>query len=199
MKKKNTVWEVIKFVLIFFIFTLVWLVVFAACNGDAAGTDYEPFPGASLVFSLVTTLFCISLVHYNYLQRGKQAIDAAYHNVKVQVEKRDSLLKKANELISGYMKHEETVFSSRKEIDYSNIAFLVENYPDLKANHSVTELLKQIDTCENAIAYRKEAYNNLVNQFNSAIHSFPMSLLAGLFRFKDARYYENKKNSWEGE
>lgn len=193
MKRKNIISEVAKFVLIFLFLTIVWLFVFAALNPTPPGVDYEPFPGASLVLSLLTTMVLGALSSYNYLQRGKQAVDAAYHNVTVQVEKRDSLVGQANDLVCSYMAHEQTVYSPKKEIDYKNIALLVETYPELKANHTVMKLLKQIDTCENAIAFRKEAYNNLVNQFNAAIHSFPTSLLAGLCRFSDALYYENRK------
>lgn len=193
MKKKSVLGDVIKFVLIFFILTIVWLFVFAAINNDPSSVDYEPFPGASFVFAFITTLIWVSLSNYNYLQQCKQSVDAAYHNIKAQIDKRDALLGKANDIVGGYMRHEEAVYSSRKELDYTNIAILVESYPELKANQSVMELLKQIDTCENEIALRKETYNNLVNQFNSTIHSFPVNLVSNMFRFNDALYYDKRK------
>lgn len=197
MKKKNVVWEVVKFVLIFLILTFVWMFVFAACSDVPEGVDYEPFPGAFALFGLATTVLISMLANYNYLQSGKQAVDAAYHNVNVQIEKRDSLIGRANDLVGSYLKHEENVFTSRTQLDYSNIALLVESYPELKTNHSVMELLRQIDTCENAIAFRKEAYNKLVNEFNSAIHAFPVSVLAGLCKCRDALYYQDREKSNE--
>ena len=191
MKKKSAIVEFGKFVIIFAIGILVWLVIFAAFNPNKV--DYEPFNGASIVCSFITTLFVYTLLDYNYMQKSKQALNATYHNVKVQLDKKEELLGKANETVNAFMQHEENVHIGIKDKkEKYDLAVLVEKYPNLKSDHSVMELLKQINECESSIAYRKEQYNILVNDYNSAIHSFPSAIICSIAKLEDALYYEDR-------
>ena len=61
---------------------------------------------------------------------------------------------------------------------------LAENYPDLKANEQFLHLQSRISGLENAIADRREFYNESVNINNVAIEQFPGVLLARWFSFK---------------
>lgn len=71
----------------------------------------------------------------------------------------------------------------------------LENYPDLKANESIMELLRQIQDCENGLASEKLAYNSAVEQYNLLIHSFPATILRKLFHFADAEFYQGAEDS----
>jgi len=60
---------------------------------------------------------------------------------------------------------------------------LAESYPELKANEQFLHLQSRISGLENAIADRREFYNESVNINNVAIEQFPGNLLARMFNF----------------
>ncbi|MFP5306175.1 MAG: LemA family protein, partial [Gammaproteobacteria bacterium] len=62
----------------------------------------------------------------------------------------------------------------------------VEAYPELKANQSIQQLLGRITGLENAIADRREFYNEAVNLNNVRIEQFPDVVVARLFGFRSA-------------
>jgi len=61
---------------------------------------------------------------------------------------------------------------------------VAENYPDLKADQSFRHLQGRITELENAIADRRELYNEAVNLNNIRIQTFPDLIVARLFDFK---------------
>jgi LemA protein len=67
---------------------------------------------------------------------------------------------------------------------------VAEAYPDLKSNQTFQQLQTRISALENAIADRREFYNESVNVNNVRIEQFPASLLAGFFGFKPAELLE---------
>ena len=64
-----------------------------------------------------------------------------------------------------------------------NIVATVEAYPELKANQSIQQLLARITGLENAIADRREFYNESVNLNNVRIEQFPDVVVARLLGF----------------
>ena len=64
---------------------------------------------------------------------------------------------------------------------------LAEAYPDLKANQSFMQLQSRITGLENAIADRREFYNDSVNVNNIRIEQFPDSIIASAFGFNEGR------------
>jgi LemA protein len=69
------------------------------------------------------------------------------------------------------------------------LSVVMENYPDLKANESVTDLTEQLTSTENRIAYARQSYNDWVSGFNNYRQAFPTCLLAGLFGFNQNRSF----------
>jgi LemA protein len=67
---------------------------------------------------------------------------------------------------------------------------LREAYPDLKANANVAQLVEELSTTENRIAFARQAYNDAVTAHNTAGEVFPASLVAGLFGHRPAAFYE---------
>ena len=61
---------------------------------------------------------------------------------------------------------------------------LVEAYPELKTVETFQHLLARITGLENAIADRREFYNESVNINNVRVEQFPDLVIAGFFRFK---------------
>lgn len=76
-----------------------------------------------------------------------------------------------------------------KELD--GVEFLMEAYPELKANEAVLRLMEELGSTENRIAFARQAFNDFVYSFNAYRQSFPQNLLAPRFGFdRDAALLE---------
>ncbi len=58
---------------------------------------------------------------------------------------------------------------------------LAEAYPDLKANQNMSQLMEELTSTENRVAFARQAYNDAVMTYNNARETFPGMLLAGGF------------------
>jgi LemA protein len=58
---------------------------------------------------------------------------------------------------------------------------VAEAYPDLKANQTMSQLMEELSSTENRIAFARQAYNDAVMTYNNSRETFPGSLLAGGF------------------
>lgn len=197
MKKPNVLIEMLKLMGALVLGWFLWVLIFAFLPGDSVEAS-EPFPGAVVVFGVLTGLIVVLGIKYNGMQRAYQNTKAAFSNINIYEEKAERLLDKANRVADKYMVYEECVQtgiakerSNKKTSIRSAHQFqtALENYPDLKANSSIMELLRQIRECENALMHQKVAYNMSVEEYNALIHSFPTTILRVIFRFKDAEFY----------
>ena len=66
----------------------------------------------------------------------------------------------------------------------------VENYPDLKANEQIMQLMRTLNEIEEQIAAARRAYNQAVTDYNNATEMFPSSLIARWFGFQPATLFE---------
>ena len=66
-----------------------------------------------------------------------------------------------------------------------NLFAISEAYPDLKANQNFQHLQNRITGLEDAIADRREYYNDSVNINNVRIEQFPDLIVARMFNFKE--------------
>ena len=71
-----------------------------------------------------------------------------------------------------------------------NLFAVAEAYPDLKSNETFMHLQGRITGLENAIADRREFYNESVNVNNIRIEQFPDTIVAGMFSFKPFQLLE---------
>jgi LemA protein len=67
---------------------------------------------------------------------------------------------------------------------------LAEAYPDLKANQTMSQLMEELSTTENKIAFARQAYNDAVMTYNIGREKFPNMILAGAFGFTEAVLFE---------
>ncbi|WP_252272861.1 LemA family protein [Pseudomonas subflava] len=166
------------------------------------------------VVAVIVVLFLLAawaVVLYNGLVRLKHGVTKAWSNIDVLLKQRHDELPKLVETCKQYMQHERTtlerviaarsaVASAREQQDVGALGkaesslraglgqlfALAENYPDLKANDSFQHLQQRISGLENAIADRRELYNEAVNLNNVRIEQFPDVILARMFAFKEA-------------
>ena len=144
-----------------------------------------------------------AIIIYNNLVSLKHNVSKAWANIDVLLKQRHDELPKLVETCKQYMGYEQetlekvmqaraAVSAAREKGDVSalgpaetqlrmglgNLFALAEAYPDLKANESFQHLQVRISGLENAIADRREFYNESVNNNNVRIEQFPDVLIA---------------------
>lgn len=71
----------------------------------------------------------------------------------------------------------------------SRLMVVVERYPDLKANLNFMELQAQLEGTENRISVERKRFNEVAQNYNTNIRSFPTNILAGMFGFQPKAYF----------
>ena len=74
---------------------------------------------------------------------------------------------------------------------------LAEAYPDLKANQNMMQLTEELTSTENRIAFARQAYNDVVMGYNTAIEQFPPSVIANMFGFARADLLQSTESAQE--
>lgn len=70
----------------------------------------------------------------------------------------------------------------------ANFLALSENYPQLRANETISQLMEELATTENRIGFARQAFNDAVMTYNTSREQFPNNFIAGLFgRFQEAQ------------
>ena len=170
---------------------------------EASGTIGWFVAGGLLIGAL---LYGVAI--YNNLVKLKHAVSKAWSNIDVLLKQRHDELPKLVETCKQYMKFEqetlEKVMQARAaaqaarqagdvkgvgaaetqmRLGLGNLFAVAEAYPELKANQSFQQLQARISGLENAIADRREFYNESVNINNVRIEQFPDIIVARLFGF----------------
>ena len=70
---------------------------------------------------------------------------------------------------------------------------LSEAYPDLKANTTMNNLMEELTSTENKVAFARQAYNDSVMTYNTQREMFPSNLIAGMFNFTAAELFTVEK------
>ena len=67
---------------------------------------------------------------------------------------------------------------------------LSESYPDLKANQNMMQLTEELTSTENKVTFSRQAFNDSVMGYNNALQVFPANMVAGMFGFTEATFFE---------
>ncbi|MFN3712650.1 MAG: LemA family protein [Alcanivoracaceae bacterium] len=111
------------------------------------------------------------------IEARKQA-ESARQNVRGQPDNAGAMaaLGKAESLLAGSL---------------ANLFAISEQYPDLKANQTIAQLMEELTTTENRIGFARQAFNDLVMDYNTYREQFPNNFIGGLFgSFKSASQLE---------
>ncbi len=79
----------------------------------------------------------------------------------------------------------------------SRFMAISEAYPDLKANQNMMQLSEELTGTENKIAFSRQAYNDSVMSYNTAVETFPGNIVAGMFSFKEGTLLESTESPEE--
>jgi LemA protein len=149
---------------------------------------------------------------YNSLVRLRNQVKNGWSQIDVQLKRRHDLIPNLVETAKGYMKHERETFDSitkarSQAVQASGVAnqakaegelsgalsrfmLVVENYPDLKANQNFLALQEELTSTENKVGFARQSYNDQVQAFNIKIESVPSNIIANMFNFKQAEFFE---------
>ena len=67
---------------------------------------------------------------------------------------------------------------------------VAENYPQLRAVESFTQLQEQLTATEDKIEFARRYYNTSARDYNIALQTFPRNLIAARFAFTVVTYFE---------
>jgi LemA protein len=70
---------------------------------------------------------------------------------------------------------------------------LAEAYPDLKANQTIQQLMEELSSTENKVAFSRQFFNDSVMSYNNKREQFPNNFIAGPFGFLHAALLEIEK------
>ena len=154
---------------------------------------------------------------YNTLVTMDEAVKASWAQVENQLQRRYDLIPNLIETVKGYMGHERELLTevtelraksmSAREVDekgraerllsrsLANVFAVAEGYPDLKANQNFLELQKQLSEIEEQLQLARRYYNGTVRNLNIKVESFPSSIVAAMFNFIQASYFEIEEDT----
>ncbi len=149
---------------------------------------------------------------YNDFVTLDEKVKSSWAQVENQLQRRYDLIPNLVETVKGYAKQEKDVFievtNARSKVGgagtipdkiqannelssaLSRLLVVVENYPELKSNQNFLKLQDELAGTENRIAVERRRYNEAVQAYNVKIRSFPANLLAGIFGFGPAAFFE---------
>jgi LemA protein len=162
-----------------------------------------------ILIAVLAVVIIYFVMIYNQLVQIKHNVSKAWANIDVLLKQRHDELPKLVETCKQYMKFEQDtltrVMQARSQVsdarEQHDVAALgaaegllrgavgrlfavAEAYPDLKANENFLHLQARISSIENAIADRREFYNESVNVNNVRIEQFPDSIVAAMLSFR---------------
>jgi LemA protein len=164
-----------------------------------------------IVLALVVLLVIIAIGIYNSLVVKRNRVRNGWSQIDVQLKRRIDLIPNLVETVKGYAAHEKAIFERIAEArslainakgpaesakannvlsdTLKTLFAVVESYPNLKANENFLKLQEELSGTENKIAFSRQFYNDVVMDYNNSTQLFPSNLLAGMFNFKPAEFY----------
>ena len=165
-----------------------------------------------IILVLVGVLIVVFITIYNRFIRVRNLVEEGWSGIDVQLKRRANLIPNLVEAIKGYMGHERQLLSKFTELraqsmraqevgekarlegllsrSLANVFAVAEGYPDLKANQNFMELQKQLSEIEEQIHMARRYYNGTVRNLNIQVESFPSNIIATIFNFTRADFFE---------
>jgi LemA protein len=166
-----------------------------------------------IVLGVVVLVGIAVAVSYNRFVSQKNLIRDSWANIDTELKRRYDLIPNLIETVKGYASHEREIFeevartrsiaagatgspAAQAAAEGPFMAALgklfavAENYPDLKANQNFLALQGELTNTEDRLQTARRFYNANVREFNRRIQSFPSTIIASMFNFKEAEFFE---------
>jgi LemA protein len=163
---------------------------------------------------IIAAIVLAGVVLYNRLVRTRQMAHEGWSGIDVQLKRRADLIPNLVDTVKGYAGHERMLFEeiarlraeagrigeedvaargaaeARLSEAVGRLIALAEAYPDLKASDNFGKLQAELATIEDEIQMARRYYNGAVRNLNVMVESFPSNVVARLFGFRLADYFE---------
>lgn len=167
-----------------------------------------------IVAGVLVVVALYAIVVFNRLVGLRQMANEAWSGIDVQLRRRADLVPNLVDTVKGYAAHERTTLedvvrlrqqagavasgdvAGRAQVEgalslaLGKLMAVAEAYPDLKASANFLELQQQLAELENEIQMARRYYNGAVRNLNTAVQSFPSSIVAGVGGFATRSYFE---------
>ena len=168
---------------------------------------------AIIVILLIVVLWAVGA--YNGLVKLRNLVQEAWHQIDTELQRRHDLIPNLVETVKGYAAHERETFEAvtaaraaaaapgagpAQQAQNENILTqalgrlfaVAEAYPELKANQNFLALQQELTNTEDRVAAGRRFYNANVRELNTKIETFPTSIIANMFKFLKAEYFETE-------
>ena len=166
-----------------------------------------------IVLGVIVLVALGAVVSYNRFVSQKNLIKDAWANIDTELRRRYDLIPNLVETVKGYATHEREVFEEVTRARASaagatgspaaqaaaegpfmaalgKLFAVAEAYPDLKANQNFLALQTELSNTEDRLQTSRRFYNANVREFNVRVQAFPSSIIAGMFHFELAEFFE---------
>lgn len=175
----------------------------------------QPKNKFAIIIGAVALLLIMYFVGaYNGLARMDEEITGKWAQVENNLQRRYDLIPNLVNVVKGYAKHEEDVFTqiadaraklagggsiSPEQATMANaqlegalgrLLAIAENYPELKANENFMQLQNELAGTENRLATSRKDYNESVKVFNAKIRTIPTNFIASIAGFHSREYFD---------
>jgi LemA protein len=166
-----------------------------------------------IVLGVIVVIAIAGVISYNRFVTQKNLIKDAWANIDTELRRRYDLIPNLVETVKGYATHEREVFEEVTRARASaagatgspaaqaaaegpfmaalgKLFAVAEAYPDLKANQNFLALQSELSNTEDRLQTARRFYNANVREFNTRLQAFPSSVIAGMFHFEPAEFFE---------
>jgi len=162
-----------------------------------------------IIFALLVALVW-GVWTYNRLVRLRNQVNEAWAGIDVQLQRRYDLVPNLLATVKGYMKHESGVLERVTRLrgnpamelnerasqesglsrSIGRLFAVAEDYPDLKASEGFSQLHASLVEIEEHLQFARRYYNGSVRDNNNMVEGFPSMVLATMFHFRQATFFE---------
>jgi LemA protein len=165
-------------------------------------------------FAIAVVFVALTIaISYNRFVHQHNLVRNAWHNIDTELQRRYDLVPNLVEVVRAYAAHEQRVLEAVTAAragalaatgpadvqegperllvaELRSLLAVVERYPELKASEHFTALQRELVDTEDRIQVARRIYNANVRSLNTRVQSFPSLVVAGMFHFGEAPYFE---------
>jgi LemA protein len=125
-----------------------------------------------------------------------QNVEEAWGNIETSYQRRNDLIVNLVKTVQGAAEYEKGTLEAVEKFNQnqsalSRLLVTVESYPSLQANQGFLNLQTELTSTENQILTARTRFNEAVKPYNTHIKTFPNSLFAGVFGFKEKAFFKS--------
>ncbi len=163
------------------------------------------------VILLVVVVYAVG--QYNSFVGLDQTVTNQWAQVETQYQRRFDLIPNLVNSVKGFLTQEQAVFgaiaeartryagaqtvndkaaaATQVESALGRLLVIMENYPELKSNETVAQLMDELAGTENRISVERRRFNDVVKEYNMRVSQIPGRFFAALFGFSAKEYFQS--------